>query len=88
MKKDKLKILIFDGCNSNRIKKIADFLPNESKVINIRLSEQNIFNCTGCMSCVWNMEKMNPGYCRLNDDIKLIYPTFIPIAASRNQTII
>ncbi|MBN1997428.1 flavodoxin family protein [candidate division KSB1 bacterium] len=72
-----MKILIFDGCKNNGIKNLAGLLPNESEVINIHLSEQNILNCTGCMSCVWNMEKMNPGYCRLNDDMKLIYPTFI-----------
>lgn len=78
MKKEyPLKILIFDGCNSHKIKNIANLLPNKSQVINIHLSEQKILNCTGCMSCVWNMEKMNPGYCILNDDMQLLYPTFI-----------
>ena len=72
-----MKILIFDGCNSNGGIFFPDVLPNKSKVINIHLNKQNILNCTGCMSCVWNVEKMNPGYCKLNDDMKFIYPTFI-----------
>ncbi|MBN2093404.1 flavodoxin family protein [candidate division KSB1 bacterium] len=72
-----MKILILDGCNKSGIDNISELLPAESKVIHIRLDEKIILNCTGCKSCVWNMEKMDPGICILNDDMQSISPTFI-----------
>ncbi|MBN1782634.1 flavodoxin family protein [bacterium] len=72
-----MKILIFNGCDGPGIKNIEVLLPDGSQVIHIRLNEQHILHCAGCMSCVWNMDNMNPGYCILNDDMKFIYPTFV-----------
>ncbi len=75
--KDKPKILILNGLQKEWHDKLADVFPSDSRKILIDLKKMNIQNCQGCMSCTWNMEAMNPGYCVLKDDMATIYPTFV-----------
>jgi hypothetical protein len=72
-----LRILILNGSRETVINDFLDYFPSDSKLIEIKLYEKNINNCEGCLSCVWNTDNMNPGICKLNDDMQLIYPTFI-----------
>lgn len=72
-----VRTLILNGSHQKLPRDIKDYVPSETQLIEIPLNDKRILNCTGCMSCVWNIEGMHPGICRLKDDMQEICPTFV-----------